>query len=211
MKEVIKWELWISTGSSTKMSWYLKLDFCNLLICQLCLLYGNIRQIALFSRELVLLERSHELGRQTERSEAQGTLSATTDIVNKSNCPLVHLLLVKELVLNHVHVDKVAHVHARVPTDVVRIDVDLAKHPDHLCLVGHVGLRTGSSSGRVGRSGVKVRLRRQIDNGEREAVGDFQSTVNIHANDRTGSGGRERLGAMLDDFHGHLYAWDMSM
>lgn len=161
------------------------------MICQLCSLYWNIRQIALFGRELVLLERSHELGRQTERSKAQGTLSATADIVNKSDCPLVHLLLVKELVLDHVHVDKVAHVRARIPTDIVRIDVNLAKHPDHLSLVGHVGLRTRGSSGRVGRSGIKVRLGGQIDHGEREAVGDLQGTVNIHTNDRAGCGGRE--------------------
>ena len=125
--------------------------------------------------------------------------------MHKSNCPLIHFLLVKKLVLDHVHVDKVAHVGTRVPTDIVRIDVNLPKHADHLSLVGNVGLCARSGGGRVGCGIVKVRLRGQIDDGEGKAVGDFQDTTNIHTNDRSSCGGREVLGAVLDDFHGHLY------
>lgn len=30
MNVVIRWELWISTGSSSKISWWRRLDFCSL-------------------------------------------------------------------------------------------------------------------------------------------------------------------------------------
>lgn len=176
-------------------------------VCISRVLWGGIEKgefDALFRSELVLLERSQELRRQTERLETQATLSAAADIVHKSDCPLIHFLLVKELVLDHVHVDKVTHVGTRVPADIVRIDVNFPKHADHLSLVGNIGLRTRSGGGRVRRSIVKVRLRGQIDDGEGEAVGDFQDTSDIHTNDRASCGSRELLGAVLDDFHGHL-------
>lgn len=76
--------------------------------------------------------------------------------MDKRNRPLVQLLLVKVLVLDHVHVDEVAHVGARVPSDIVRIDVHLPQHPDHLILVGNVGLGSRSGRCRVGRGAVKV-------------------------------------------------------
>lgn len=63
--------------------------------------------------------------------------------MHQRNRPLTHLLLVKELILNKVGVDKVAHICARVPSNVVRIDVDLAHHLDHLILVRVVGFGAG--------------------------------------------------------------------
>lgn len=164
------------------------------------------QEAILLSSELVLLERIHELRRQTESPQAQTALRATADVVDKRNRPLVQLLLVKVLVLDHVHVDEVAHVGARVPSDIVRIDVYLPQHPDHLILVGNVGLRSRSGRCRVGRGVVKVRFRRHLNDGEREGVGDLQSTINVHTDDRTGRGRRESLRRMLDDLHDHLCA-----
>ena len=125
--------------------------------------------------------------------------------------PLVEFLLVEELVLNHVHVDKVSHVGASVPTGVVGIDVDLTEHAHHLSLVADVGLGTRGSGGRIGSGVVKVRLGGHLDNGERERVGDLQGTIDVHTNERTGRGSRESLGAVLDDFHHHLEESSMSI
>lgn len=125
--------------------------------------------------------------------------------MDKRHCPLVQFLLVEVLVLDNVHVDEVAHVGARVPSDVVRIDVHLPQHPDHLILVGDIGLCSRSGRCRVGRGVVKVRFRWHLDDGERERVGDLQDAVNIHTNDRTGRRCRKSLRGVLDDFHDHLY------
>lgn len=160
----------------------------------------------LLSGELVLLESRHELGRQTERPQAQAALRTAAHVVNQESGLLVHLLLVEELVLDHVHVDKVAHVGARIPTHVVRVNVDLPQHADHLSLVGGVGLRARGGGGRVGGDVVKVRILGHLDDGEGKRVGDLQDTVVIHTNERAGRGSGEGLGAMLDDFHHHLIA-----
>ena len=95
---------------------------------------GNI----LLRVELVLLESFNELSRETESAQAEAALGTTADIVHQCNCPLVHLLLVEKLVLDHVHVDKVAHVGAGVPPDAVRVNVDLSHHSDHFGLVGNI-------------------------------------------------------------------------
>lgn len=160
----------------------------------------------LLGSELVLLESRHELRRQAESAQAQASLCAAADVVHQSDRALVHLLLVKELVLDHVHVDEVAHVGASVPTNVVGVNVNLAHHTDHLSLVGGVGLRAGGSSSRVGSGIVKVRFGGHLNDGERETVGDLQGTVDIHTDDRTGRSRREGLRAVLDDLHHHLYA-----
>lgn len=160
----------------------------------------------LLSGELVLLERLHELRRQAEGAQAQAALGAAADVVDESDRPLVHLLLVEVLVLDDVQVDEVAHVGAGVPPDVVRVDVHLPQHPDHLRLVGHVRFRSGSGRRGVWRGAVKMRVRRHLDHGEREAVGDLQSSPDVHTNDGTGRRRGEGLGAVFDDLHDHLYA-----
>ena len=166
----------------------------------------NARRHVLLSRELVLLESGHELGGETEGAQTQATLRTAANIVDESDGALVHLLLVEVLVLDHVHVDKVAHVGAGVPADVVGVDVDLPKHADHLSLVDSVGLCARSGGGRVGRGVVKVRLGGHLDHGERERVGDLEGTLGIHTDDRTGRSRRESLGAVLNDLHDHLFA-----
>lgn len=154
--------------------------------------------------ELVILERLHELGRKAESTQAQAALSTAGHIVHQSDCPLVQFLLVEKLVLDHVHVDEVAHVGAGVPSGVVGIDIDLAKHPDHLSLVSGVGLGAGGSGGRVGSGVIEVRLGGHLDNGERESIGDLKGVVDVHTDEGAGRSSRESLGAVLDDFHHHL-------
>lgn len=158
----------------------------------------------LLGGELVLLERSHELGRQAEGTEAEAALGAAADIVNQCDCALIQLALVVKLVLDHVHVDEVAHVGAGVPSDAVGISVDLAQHANHLCGVRGVCLSTRSGSGGVGSGVVKVRLGGNFDDGEWESVGDLEGAIDIHTDDCAGCSGGEGLGAVLDDFHHHL-------
>lgn len=164
----------------------------------------NSRFHVLFRGELVVLECLHKLGRQAESTQAQAALSAAGNIMHQSDCPLVQLLLVEKLVLDHVHVDKVAHVGAGVPASVVGIDIDLTKHPNHLSLVGDVRLGAGGSGRRVGGGVIEVRLGGHLNNGEREGVGDLKGAVDIHTDEGTGRNGRESLRAVLDDFHHHL-------
>lgn len=158
----------------------------------------------LLGSELVLLERSHELGGQAEGPEAEAALGAAADIVDQGDCALVQLALVVKLVLDHVHVDEVAHVGAGVPSNAVGISVDFAQHADHLCRVSGVCLGARGGGGRVGSGVLKVRLSGDFDDGEWESVGDLERAIDIHTDDGTGGGGREGLGAVLDDFHDHL-------
>jgi len=158
----------------------------------------------LLRSELVLLESSHELGGETEGPPAQASLGTAARVMDKGDSPLVHFLLVEKLVLDDVHVDKVAHVRTRVPSNVVGIDVNFPEHADHLSLVNSVRLRAGSSGSRVGRGVVKVRLRWDLDDGEGEGVCDFENAAHVHTNDRTGRSRRECLRAVLDNFHNDL-------
>lgn len=115
---------------------------------------------------------------------------------------LIVLLLVEELVLDSVEVDEVAHAGAGVPADVLGVDIDLAQELDHLVLVGDVGLGTrgGGSNALLAVMGA---INGSIDGREREAVGDLQGAVDVHADERAGCGGGEGLGAVLDHLHDH--------
>lgn len=154
--------------------------------------------------ELVLLESLDELGGEAESAQAEAALGTAANVVDKGDCPLVQFLLVEKLVLDHVHVDEVAHVGAGVPADAVSVDVDLAHHTDHLCLVGGVGLDAGSRGSGVRGGVIEVRLGGQLDHGEGERVGDLEGALNVHTDEGAGRGGREGLVAVLDDFHHHL-------
>lgn len=184
------------------MSWYFRPDFCSLT----CQSNSECTANILVRSELHVLESSHELGRKTESPQAQTALRAAAGVVDKRDCPLVHLFLVEKLVLNDVHVDKVAHVGASIPANVMGVNVHLPEHADHLFLVDGVRLCAGSSGGGVGSGIVKVRLWRDFDDGEGERVCDFENTADVHTNDRAGRSRWESLGAVLDDFHHNLAA-----
>lgn len=117
---------------------------------------------------------------------------------------LVEFLLVEELVLDHAHIDKISHVGAGIPPDVVRINADFLQHPDHLGLIRGVGFRARrkGSSGR----GINVGVLWNVFSGEGERVGDLEDSVDVHSNERTSRGRGEGLGAVLDDLHDHLFS-----
>lgn len=92
------------------------------LSCELALLVAIL---------LALLESSHESRGQTESSEGQVALGALAGIVDEGDGVLVNGLVVV-LVLDEVHVDKVAHGGACVPTNIVGVDVDLLEMSDHI-------------------------------------------------------------------------------
>lgn len=156
--------------------------------------------------ELALLVGGHESGGQTESPEGQVTLRALAGVVDKGDGVLVGALVV-ELVLDKVHVDKVAHGGTCVPTNVVGIDVDLLEMSDHLVLVVNVALLSGSSSGElrgivlvvvvvVGRGGV--------DGRERECVGDLEERFPLHTDNSSGRDRGESRRAVLGDLHDDL-------
>lgn len=158
--------------------------------------------------ELALLVGGHESGGQAESPEGQVTLRALAGVVDKGDGVLVGALVV-ELVLDEVHVDKVAHGGTCVPTNVVGIDVDLLEMSDHLVLVVNVALLSGSSSGElrgivlvvvvvvvVGRGGV--------DGRERECVGDLEERFPLHTDNSSGRNRGESRRAVLGDLHDDL-------
>ncbi len=59
-----------------------------------------------------------------------------------SDCPLVHLFLIKVLIFDHVDIYEVPQICARVPSSIVRIHVDFPQLLDHLNLV--ICVRLGS-------------------------------------------------------------------
>jgi len=97
--------------------------------------------------EFPLLVSGNELRRQPVGPKTEAALRASADVVNESHCPLIGFLLVEILVLDGVDVDKVAHVGAHVPADILSIYVDLAQELDHLVLVSVVRLGPGSGGG----------------------------------------------------------------
>jgi hypothetical protein len=130
--------------------------------------------------------------------------------VDKRHCLLVQLLLVEELVLDHVQVDEVSHACAHVPANIVRVHVHLPKELDHLILVCNVCL-CARGRGRKVRGVVLVVvvvatavLGGDIDGGEREGVGDLKSAINVHTHERASRWGRECRAAVFDHFKNNL-------
>lgn len=162
------------------------------------------RMSILFGGEFVLLESIHELRRQAESAETQSALSTAADVVHQSDCSLVQLLLVKVLILDHVQVEEVAHVSARVPPHILSVDIDFTQHANHLGLIDRVGLCTRSSCRSIWRRGINVRFWRHLDDGERERIGDLERASNIQPDERPGHDRGEVIRAVLDDFHNHL-------
>ena len=87
------------------------------------------------SGELALFECGHERRRQPESTETQTACLTPSSVIYQRNGSLVEVLLVVVLILYKVEIDKIAHVRARVPPNVVRIDIHLPQIPDHLILV----------------------------------------------------------------------------
>lgn len=155
------------------------------------------------SGELSLLVSSNEVGCEAEGPQSKVALGALAGVVHQSDGSGV-VLLVVDLVLDEVEVHKVAHGGTDVPTNVVGVNVDLLKVPDHVVLVHCVGLLPRGSSGdrggvvlvRVGRGGLSA--------GEGERVGHLEHAVDIQANEGAGGGRREGSRALLGDLHDHL-------
>jgi hypothetical protein len=155
------------------------------------------------SCELALLIGTHKSRRQTEGSEGQVALGTLAGIVNEGDGVLVGALVVK-LVLDEVHVDKVAHGGTCVPTNVVGIDVDLLEVSDHLVLVGNVLLLSGSSSGELRGIALVAIGGGGVDGREREGVGDFKKAFTLHSNNSSSRNRRESRRAVLGDLHNNL-------
>ena len=135
--------------------------------------------------------------------------------MDEGDCALVQLLLVKVLVLDGVEVDKVAHVGAQVPADVLGVHVDLPQELEHFTLVCVVGLGSGRCSCLVLAVVVVVIVvvvvvvvvcRGRIRGvWERERVCDLELSVDVHSDNGASCNGRESLGAVLDDAHDDLF------
>ena len=161
-----------------------------------------------FRGELALLVSVHEVWCQAEGAQAQGALGAPADVMDEGD-GLVVLALVVILVLDETDVNKVAHGSARVPPDVVGVNVDFLKVADHVVLVDDVGLGAGGGGGQ-GRGVVLVGAGTTVETGEVdsrewEGVGDLEEAVLVHADEGAGGSGREAGGAVLHDFHDDLY------
>lgn len=142
---------------------------------------------------------------ESECAETENALRTSADIVDQSNSLFIQFFLVKQLVLNEVHVDKVSQVGTGIPPDIVGINVDFSQVSDHLGLVCSVGFRTGSRGGAIEVLLLLIGgFRWEIDDREIETVCDFERAVHVHADKAASGGGRETGGAVLDDFHNHL-------
>ena len=127
--------------------------------------------------------------------------------MDQRNSLLIQVFLVMVLVLDEVHVDEVSQVGTGIPADIVGVDIDFAQVSDHIGLVGGAGLVARSGSGTIEVLLLFILgLGWQIDDREIEAVGDFEGAVDVHADEAAGGSGRETGGAVLDDFHNHLFA-----
>lgn len=192
-------------GTSARISRKVSLDFCKL--CSKSVIVQVIRStksISHLGSELALLVGSHEDVGQSESSEGQVTLGALASIVDKRDGVLV-VLLVVVLVLDEAEGDKVAHGRTGVPSNIVRIHVDLLEVSDHLVLVGDVGLLSGSRGGE--RRGIVLVAvgGRGVDGREGEGVGDLEDITTVHANDGSGGSRRESGRAVLSDLEDHLH------
>lgn len=68
----------------------------------------------------------HERRRQSKRPQAEASLRASAHIMNQGHCPLVQLLLIVILILDHVQVHEVAKIRTGIPSGVVGIHVDFS-------------------------------------------------------------------------------------
>ncbi|KAI6757113.1 hypothetical protein HG531_002938 [Fusarium graminearum] len=151
--------------------------------------------------EVRVVDADRDLGEDV--LEGQVALGTLAGIVNEGDGVLVGALVV-ELVLDKVHIDKVAHGGTCVPTDVVGIDVDLLEVSDHLILVGNVLLLSGGSSGELRSIALVAIGCSGVDGREREGVGDFKETFTLHSNNSSGRNRRESRRAVLGDLHNNL-------
>jgi hypothetical protein len=97
--------------------------------------------------EFTLLVGGQEAGRQAVCLQAQTSLASPRHIKHQRHSPLIRRTLEKDLVLDEVLVDKVAHAGADVPAHALGVHVDLPQKFDHLCLVCNVALGSGCRGG----------------------------------------------------------------
>lgn len=126
--------------------------------------------------------------------------------MHKRHRSFIGILLVVVLVLDEGAVAEVAHVGAGVPPNAIRVNIDFPKALNHLCLIRCVGFRSRRRCSIVNMRTIVLRILREIDDREWEAVGDFERAVNIHANEITRRCRRKLLRAVFDDFQHHLQA-----
>lgn len=130
--------------------------------------------------------------------------------MDQRHCLLVQLLLVEELVLDHVQVNEIAHACAHVPANIICVHVHLPEELDHLVLVCDVRLCARSCRCEIRRIVLVVVvvaiavLCGDIDSGKRKCVGDLKSAIYIHAHERAGRGGRKGCAAVFDNFENDL-------
>lgn len=116
--------------------------------------------------------------------------------MNERDGSLIQLFLKKELVLDQVLVDEVAHRCAGVPSDVVGIHIHVSQEAHHFGLVRAVDLGP-----RGGGISIGVAVVGRVDGEEGEAVGNFKDSVDVHSNEGTSGGAGILLGGVFDDFH----------
>lgn len=163
-----------------------------------------------FDRKLSFLVRRHKRGTQPKGPQTQTPLRSPADIMHQRHRPLIQFLLIKELVLNHVRIDEIAHARTCVPSDIVSVNVDLAQELEHLCLVRGICLCARRGGRQVLCVVVLVAVGgRDVDSWEGEAVCDFESAVDFHADEGACCDSREGLGGVFDDFHHHLVVVSM--
>ncbi len=117
---------------------------------------------------------------------------------------LVVVALVVVLVLDEAEADEVAHGRTCVPAHVVRVHVDLLEVPNHLVLVGDVGLRTGRRRREARWVGLVAVGARDINRREGKGICDLEDSIAVHPHKRPGGSSWEARGAVLHNLHHHL-------
>ncbi len=117
---------------------------------------------------------------------------------------LVVVALVVVLVLDEAEADEVAHGRTCVPAHIVRVHVDLLEVPDHLVLVGDVGLRTGGRRREARWVGLVAVGARDVNRREGKGVCDLEYSIAIHPHKRPRGSSWEARGAVLHNLHHHL-------